>query len=137
MHSGSGEDALQALAGTNVLDGGIGSNFLVGGSGNDTFFVDDRTAPADIWSTVVGFHAGDAATIWGVTAQDFELGWYNNQGALGYTGVTLHATAPGKPIASLTLAGYSMADLQNGRLDVSFGSDPSSGSSYMYVHGNS
>jgi Ca2+-binding RTX toxin-like protein len=33
IHSGSGEDAIAALAGTNVLDGGIGSNFLTGGTG--------------------------------------------------------------------------------------------------------
>ncbi len=57
IHSGSGEDAIAANSGTNVLDGGTGSNFLTGGSGTDTFFVDNRGATADIWSTVVGFHA--------------------------------------------------------------------------------
>ncbi len=135
IHSGSGEDALQVHGGTNVLDGGTGSNFLVGGAGSDTFFVDDRAAAADIWSTVSGFHAGDAATIWGVTPQDFTLSWVDNQGAAGFTGLTLHATTTSKPTASLTLAGYTTADLQNGRLSVSFGN--SNGSSYMYVHGTS
>jgi serralysin len=124
-------------SGTNVLDGGTGSNFLTGGSGADTFFVDDRAAPADIWSTVAGFHAGDAATIWGVTPQDFGLAWVDGQGAAGYTGLTLHATEAGKPIASLTLAGYSQADLNSGRLSVQFGTDPASGSAFMYVQGNS
>ncbi|MBV9247810.1 MAG: S-layer family protein [Acetobacteraceae bacterium] len=133
IHSGSGEDALQVHGGTNVLDGGTGSNFLVGASGFDTFFVDDRGPTADIWSTVVNFHAGDAATIWGVTPQDFALSWADNQGAAGYTGLTLHATASGQPTASLTLAGYSTADLSNGRLSVTFGFDGASGSSYMYV----
>ena len=80
IHSGSGEDAIVASSGTNVLDGGTGSNFLTGGSGADTFFVDDRGATADFWSTVVGFHAGDAATIWGVTPQDFGLAWVDGQG---------------------------------------------------------
>ena len=96
-------DAIAANSGINVLDGGTGSNFLTGGSGTDTFFVDDRGPTADIWSTVNGFHAGDAATIWGVTPQDFGLTWVDGQGAAGYTGLTLHATASGKPTASLTL----------------------------------
>jgi hypothetical protein len=137
VHTGSGDDAIAVSSGTNVLDGGTGSNFMTGGSGTNTFFVDDRAATTDIWSTVNNFHAGDAATIWGVTAQDFGLAWTDGQGATGFTGLTLHATAAGKPTASLTLAGYTSADLNNGRLSVSFGTDPGSGSAYMYVHGNS
>jgi hypothetical protein len=137
IHSGAGTDAIAVHGGTNVLDGGTGSNFLTGGSGTDTFFVDDRGPTTDIWSTVVGFHAGDAATIWGVTPQDFGLAWVDGQGAAGFTGLTLHATAAGRPTASLTLAGYSQADLGNGRLAVTFGADPASGSAYMFVHGNS
>jgi Ca2+-binding RTX toxin-like protein len=120
-----------------VLDGGTASNFLTGGSGTDTFFVDDRGAAADIWSTVVGFHAGDAATIWGVTPQDFSLDWIDGQGAGGFTGLTLHAMASGKPTASLTLVGFTQADMTNGRVSVSFGADPASGSTYTYIHGNS
>jgi phospholipase/lecithinase/hemolysin len=135
VHSGGGEDAIAVASGTNVLDGGTGSNFLTGGSGTDTFFVDDRGPTADIWSTVNGFHAGDAATIWGVTPQDFALSWVDGQGATGYSGLTLHATASGQPTASLTLAGYTSADLSDGRLSVSFGTV--GGSNYMYVHGNS
>ena len=139
IHTGSGDDALNVSSanGNNVLDGGTGSNFLVGGSGKDTFFVDDRVATVDIWSTVASFGAGDAATIWGVTPQDFNLSWVDNQGAVGFTGLTLHAAAVGKPTASLTLTGYSQADLSNGRLSVLFGTEPVSGSAYMYVHGNS
>jgi hypothetical protein len=48
----------------------------------------------------------------------------------------LHATASGRPTASLTLAGYGHADLGNGRLSVTFGTDPANGSAYMFVHGN-
>jgi uncharacterized repeat protein (TIGR03803 family) len=135
VHGGSGNDAIAVTSGNNVLDGGTGSNFLTGGSGTDTFFVDDRAAPADIWSTVNGFHAGDAATVWGVTPQDFTLTWVDGQGAVGYTGLTLHATAPGVPSASLTLVGFSQADLSNGRLSVAFGSV--SGNAYMYIYDNS
>jgi hypothetical protein len=141
IHSGSGNDAIAVNSGTNVLDGGTGSNFLTGGSGTDTFFVDDRGTTADIWDTVNNFHAGDAATIWGVTPQDFNLTWVDGQGATGYTGLTLHATVAGAPTASLTLAGFTSADLTNGTLTVSFGTtaatDGVPGSAYMYVHGNS
>jgi Ca2+-binding RTX toxin-like protein len=136
IHSGSGADAIAASSGTNVLDGGTGSNFLTGGSGTDTFFVDDRGATADLWSTVAGFHADDSATVWGVTPQDFALNFVDGQGAAGFTGLTLHATAAGRPTASLSLAGFSEADMSSGRLSVSFGSDPVSGSAYMYIHGN-
>jgi Ca2+-binding RTX toxin-like protein len=136
LHSGGGNDALAVSSGTNVLAGGTGSNFLTGGSGTDTFFVDDRGPAADIWSTVNGFHAGDGATIWGVT-QDFGLAWIDGQGAAGHTGLTLHAAAAGQPTASLTLAGYAGSDLTDGRLSVSFGTDPASGSAYMFIHANS
>jgi Ca2+-binding RTX toxin-like protein len=137
IHSGSGADAIAVSSGTNVLDGGTGSNFLIGGSGTDTFFVDDRGAVADIWSTVVNFHAGDSATVWGITPQDFTLDFVDGQGAGGFTGLTLHATAVGKPTASLTLAGFSQADMHSGRLSLQFGTDLSSGSTFMFVHGNS
>jgi Ca2+-binding RTX toxin-like protein len=137
IHSGSGTDAIAVSGGTNVLDGGTGSNFLIGGSGTDTFFVDDRGAAADIWSTVVNFHAGDSATVWGITPQDFTLNFVDGQGTGGFTGLTLHATAFGKPTVSLTLAGFSQADMHSGRLSVQFGTDRSSGSAFMFVHANS
>ncbi len=137
IHSGGGTDAIAVSSGVNVLDGGTASNFLTGGNGADTFFVDDRGPASDIWSTVNNFHAGDAATIWGITPSDFRLAFADGQGAAGFTGLTLHATATGKPTASLTLAGYSRADTTNGRLSVTFGFDPASGSRYMLIHGNS
>jgi Ca2+-binding RTX toxin-like protein len=133
LHSGSGQDAIQVSSGNNVLDGGTGSNFLVGAAGNDTFFVDDRIATANIWSTVVGFHAGDAATVWGVTPKDFNLQHTDNAGAAGFTGLTLSATAAGKPDANLTLSGFTTADLTNGKLSVGYGTDPASGSNYMLI----
>ena len=138
IHSGSGSDALDVskVNGNNVLDGDTGSNFLTGGTGSDTFFVDDRAAHADIWSTMNNFHAGDSATIWGVSPADFLLNWVDGQGAAGFTGLTLHATAAGKPTASLTLVEFTQGDLSNGRLSVSSGTDPASGSAYMYVHAN-
>ena len=135
IHSGSGNDAIAASSGTNVLDGGSGSNFLTGGSGKDTFFIDDNAASADFWSTVTNFHAGDAATVWGVQASDFALSWQNGQGAAGYTGLTLHAVAAALPTASLTLTGFTTAALSNGQLSVSYGT--SGGTPYLYIHDNS
>jgi Ca2+-binding RTX toxin-like protein len=138
IHTGSGEDAIDVshAGGNNVLDGSTGSNFLVGGSGDDTFFVDDRSPSADIWSTVSDFHAGDAATIFGITQNGFATSWVDGQGATGFTGLTLHVTAPGVPTASLTLAGFSMADLSDGRISTSFGTE-SDGTPYLYVYANS
>jgi autotransporter passenger strand-loop-strand repeat protein len=133
IHTGAGDDAIAAFGGTNVLDGGTGSNFLTGGSGTATFFVDDRSASADIWSTINGFHAGDAATVWGVTQSGFSFNWVDGQGAAGYTGLTLHVTAAGQPTASLTLVGFSQADLGGGRISVQFGTDAASSSAYMYI----
>lgn len=136
LHSGSGNDALQVSSGTNVLDGGTGSNFLVGGTGTDTFFVDDRGAAASIWSTVVNFHAGDSATIFGITQAGFTINEFDNQGAAGYTGLTIGATSPGTPGATLTLSGFSQADIASGKLTVTFGTDPASGSPYMLIQGH-
>jgi hypothetical protein len=136
IHTGSGTDGISVSRGTNVLDGGTGSNFLSGGTGTDTFFVDDRGATTDTWSTVANFHAGDAATVWGITPGTFATDWVDGEGAAGYTGLTLHASASGQATASVSLAGYTTADLTNGRLTIDFGTDPASGSSYMDIVAN-
>jgi hypothetical protein len=132
--------AVNHVNGNNVLNGSTGSSFLYGGTGNNTFFVDDRHATADIWSTVVRFHSGDNATVWGITKGAFDLSWVNGQGASGYAGLTTHATASGVPTASLTLSGFSSADLTNGCLTVSYGNTPNlpnlPGSNYMLIHCN-
>ncbi len=136
IHSGAGEDAIAVSSGTNVLDGGTGSNFLTGGSGTDTFFVDNRGAAADTWIQVVNFHSEDNLTMWGVNSQDFAFNFEDDQGATGFTGLTLHATAPGNPTASVTFAGFTTADLDNGRISESTGTDPVSGSIYTNFHAN-
>jgi hypothetical protein len=135
IHSGSGDDAIAVRSGTNVLDGGTGSSFLTGGSGTDTFFVDNRGNSADTWSTIVNFHAGDDVTVWGVTPGDFNFAFEDSQGAAAFTGLTLHATAPNRPTASVTFAGFTMADLSNGRISESSGTDPVSGSMFREKHG--
>jgi hypothetical protein len=139
IHTGSGIDAIDVsgVGGKNILDGGTNSNFLTGcaaGSGTDTFFVDARAALSDIWDTVSNFHAGDAVTLFGITPSNKAVAWADNQGTTGATGLTLHATQSGAPQASFTLAGYTTADLSNGRLGVTFGTE-ADGTPYLYVAG--
>ena len=88
IHTGAGEDAIHVVGGINVLDGGAGSNFLTGG-GVDTFLVDDHSPASDIWSTLNNFGAGDAAAVFGITSDTAGIDWFDNQGAAGFTGLTL------------------------------------------------
>ena len=131
IHTGSGNDAVALLGGTNVVDGGTGSNFLTGGSGSDTFFVDARAIVSDVWSTVSAFHSGDAATLFGITQDIQTLNWLDGDGAAAAKGLTLHATEADRPTASLTLAGFSMADMASGKITASFGHTDSG--DYLYV----
>jgi hypothetical protein len=149
IRTGSGNDGIDIShlavsgGGTNVVDGGAGSNFVLlydpgYGKGANTVLTDARADVADTWSTLVNFRQGDAVTIYGVTPSATTLDWEDNQGAAGFTGLTLHVTEQGRPTVSLTLAGYAnytSADLRNGRLGVSFGNDPASGSSYLNIQG--
>jgi lysophospholipase L1-like esterase len=142
IEAGSGTNGISVSSGTNVLDGGTGSSFLRGGTGTDTFYLDDRGAVSTEWSSIINFHAGDNATIWGVTAADFTLTWLANQGSAGATGLTgvFVPHAAGQPEAAITLAGYTPADLSNGRLSVGYGTTPAigtlQGSPYITIHGN-
>jgi len=144
IHSGSGTDAIDVsrVNGNNVLDGSTGSNFLVGGIGRDTFFLDDRNAASDVYSTVVNFHSGDNATIFGVDPVNFHVVTQDNLGAVGAKGLTYTFSAVGKPNASIVIAGFSTADLANGRLTASYGTNadlpgqPGSGGVYLNIHGN-
>ena len=114
-----------------MLDGGGGSNFLTGGFGHDTFFVDLRDPALDVWSTVVNFQAGDEVTLWGITPDNLQFTWTDGEGAANATGLTLHATAAARPTGSLTLSGYTTADLTNGRLLASFGTIE--GNDYLFI----
>ena len=142
IHTGSGNDAIDVSAanGNNILDGGTGSNFLTGGTGNDTFYLDNRNPLADVFSTIVNFHSGDNASVFGVNATDFTLTTLDGQGAVGATGLDFAFAAPGHANANVVLAGFSKADLANGRLTVTYGTTPDTpglpGSQYMNVHAN-
>ncbi len=136
IKTGAGNDAVALHGGTNVVDAGTGSNFLTSGGGFDTFFLDARNIPAAasaagpvpgaIWDTVQNFGHSDAITLFGV-GPGTALNWQKNEGAVGHTGLTLHANLANGSEASLTLAGIdSKAGLQ-----LSYGS--TGGSSYLYV----
>ena len=140
IHTGSGMDGIKVTSGNNILDGSTNSNFLIGGSGHDAFYMDDRTPDTPIFSTIVNFHSGDDAAVWGVDQADFNMIVLDNQGAPGATGVDLIFTAPGHVAASFVLAGYSSADLTNGRLSMAYGRTQDlpglPGSLYLTVHAN-
>jgi hypothetical protein len=144
IHTGPGTDGIDVsqAGGNNILDGSTGSNFLIGGPGFDTFYLDDRNPTSDVYSTVVGFHAGDNVSVFGVNATDFAVAIQDNQGAAGSKGLTYTFTAPGRSNASVVIAGYSKADLVNGRLTAVYGSNPDlpgqpgTGNTFLNIHGN-
>ena len=74
------------------------SNFLTGGTGRDTFFVDNRGGAADIVEyrllTLQRRRCRD--DLGSYTLQDFLFEFEDSQGAAGFTGLTLHTTAPGR-----------------------------------------
>lgn len=134
--TGSGNDAIALHGGTNVVDAGTGSNFLTSGGGFDTFFLGARSippaasaagpVPGAIWDTIEGFGHGDAATLFGV-GRSAALAWQANEGALGHTGLALHANKLNGTEASVTFAGI---DNKAG-LSLSYGSV--GGVDYLYV----
>ena len=104
-----GTVAVALASGQNVVDAGIGSNYLVSGSGNDSFYLDTRSGVTS-WNTIVNFHAGDVATLWGVQPA-MATRWDDLAGAVGSLGRTLRidTLGNGSSGASLTFAGESKA----------------------------
>lgn len=108
--TGVGDDAISVASGRNVLDGGQGSNFLTGGTGDDEFYLDGRGGQVT-WGTLVNFHPGDTATLWGYSAGQSSYTWADLDGTAGYTGRTIHAGLAGGGITtSITFAGLTAAD---------------------------
>ena len=114
LQGGPGDDALQVTGGDNVLDGATGSNFLVGGAGSDgghDSFVLDASSSIT-WNTIVNFHQGDQATIYGFTAGVSTRPVTASDGVANYQGVTIHAELGGAGTgvnASITFAGVDAA----------------------------
>ncbi len=138
LKGGTGDDALQASGGSNVLDGGTGSNFLTGGSGGDggtdTFFVDCRPAGVT-WSTLVNFHSGDSATIFGFHAGLSTMPLTASDGTAGYQGATIHSEIGGAGTGiqgSITFAGISEAAAA-AQFEFTTGTLPDS-TEYLLIH---
>ena len=140
LHTGSGNDALQVASGQNVLDGGLGSNFMTGGAGMDTFFTDAR-GPGVVWNTMINFHNGDAATLWGFKAGTSTYSWDTAiAGATGSQGATLRANIVGGSgrngdgvDASITFAGLSVAQAKN--LQIATGTQAAGDYLFLYNPG--
>jgi Ca2+-binding RTX toxin-like protein len=130
-----GDDALQVVGGSNVLDGGPGSNFLVGAPGTDggidTFFTDARGGEVT-WSTIINFHTGDYATLWGFDPSVTTWHWEGISGAAGFTGATLRADVHGTGVidASMTFAGVWMEQAQS----LEFTSGSIGGNGFLLFH---
>jgi Ca2+-binding RTX toxin-like protein len=123
---GSGNKAADGAAGADIIDGGTGSTFITGGGvgAADNFFLDGRASGVS-WSTITDFEQGiDKATIWGwkagVSRVSTAFADFNNGGALGFTGLTLHfenllpdgsaMSDRNTNLNSLTLTGLRLAD---------------------------
>jgi len=130
IRTGSGDDAISVASGQNVVDGGQGSNFLTGGSGNDEFYLDGRGGQVT-WGTLVNFHRGDTATLWGYTAGQSSYAWADLDGTAGYTGRTIHADLAGNGgiTTSITFAGLTAAD--TGHFSITTGS--AGGNAYLAI----
>lgn len=128
IHGGPSSDAIAVSSGQNVIDGGQGSNFLIGGTGTDTFFLDGRGGQVT-WDTLVNFHAGDQATVWGFDPANSNWTWAGVDGAAGYTGLTLRADLGGVA-SSITFAGLSTTDTT--RFAISTGT-VSDGTPYLLI----
>jgi len=142
LRGGSGDDAISVAGGTNVLDGGTGSSFLVGGTGagSDAFLVDGRGAGVT-WSTIVNFHAGDSATVFGfnpgVSTQPFTA----LDGIGGYQGLTIHSELGGAGTgvnASMTFAGIDQAtaDAHFTITSGALGAGTANSTGYLYIQYN-
>ncbi|SFL04342.1 beta strand repeat-containing protein, partial [Falsiroseomonas stagni] len=109
-----GDDAANGGAGNDVLDGGTGSNFLIGGAGVDRFFVDARGGQVT-WSTIGDFDlaAGEEVSLWGWRAGVSRVTWVENDGAVGWKGVTMQADIDGNGVNDtyITWTGLEFDDL--------------------------
>jgi len=108
----AGDDAIDAGAGNDVIDGGLGSNFLTGGAGSDIFFSDGRGGGIT-WSTITDWNAGEQLSVWGWTPGTSRILLWQQDGAEGYKGITMHADLNGDGTidTSVTFTGLVQSDL--------------------------
>jgi len=127
----TGNDGLTAVGGRNILAGGSGTDTYVGGTGAgsiDTFLANLTGGKTD--ATIFNFHSGDDAALIGVDPTNFQLSFADSvQGLV----LTASPTTPGHNGATLTLNGFSTADIGS---KLSFGLDTSAATPYLFVHAN-
>ena len=138
LKGGAGGDALQVTGGSNVIDGGGGSNYLIGATGtdggSDVFFVDGR-GNTETWSTILNFHKGDLAVIFGFKQATSTQNWIDSDGAPGATGYTLHSELAGVgtgTTGSMTFTGIDRATA-NASFEITYGSQAAQGNDYILI----
>ena len=135
IQSGSGNDTLEAFYGRNVLDAGGGSNVLVGGVGGIDTFIADISGGGSLTDLIKDFHINDDVVIKGISSSTFSISTSTSVGAFG-SQLEIDATPNGGGAAStISIAGYSAADVSSGKVSISFSTD-SSGNPFMLVHAN-
>jgi hypothetical protein len=77
---------------------------------------------------------GVGVTLGGFRPATATIALADDQGASGYSGLTLHAETANGTSASLTLDDYGKADLSDGRLGIAYGTNAALGP-YMYIAG--
>jgi len=100
------DDAVDSGSGNDVVDGGLGSNFLTGGAGTDIFFSDGRGG-GTTWSTITDWQTGEELSVWGWTPGTSQILLWQQDGATGYKGLTMHADLDGNGVidTSVTFTG--------------------------------
>jgi hypothetical protein len=143
----TGNDAITAFGGRNILAGGSGIDTYVSGTpiitpaptptpattpnlsvlpSKDTFLANLAGGKTD--ATIFNFHSGDDAALIGVTPTDFKLSFEDTvQGLV----LTASPITPGHNGATLTLSGFSTADIGN---KLTFGLNTSATTTYLFVH---
>jgi Ca2+-binding RTX toxin-like protein len=154
IKTGAGNDYLQAFAGRNILDGGAGSNIFTSGVGTDTMSMDAAKPTQNSWIDLIkNFHQGDDAIVNGIQPNGFVI-TTNDIVTAGGPALVIEATqatggaanaaagiAQNGPDAQghtlLEIAGYSRADLDSGKLSLTFTNDVTNNNTpYMLVHAN-
>ncbi|MDR3410830.1 MAG: hypothetical protein P4L87_07790, partial [Formivibrio sp.] len=96
---GSGQTALCAFSGNNILLASTGGSSMTGGSGHNQFIVPDATLTGvPTWDTITDFHAGDSVILKDLLGPGWSYFFApHDMGAIGNMGLTLEAKNPSMP----------------------------------------
>jgi hypothetical protein len=138
--TGSGNDGIVAAqGGSNVIDPGGGVNVVQLGSTGSDLLVFDANLATPTGDAFLNFHAGDGLVIRGASVAS-QTTFADDTTVLGSQALELTTQlTPGGPVSKAYLPGYSVADLANGRLSVSFTTPPAGNADTtpnMLIHAN-